>query len=166
MLARNILHAAGAAVPEVIEKVRPAFERAVSEYAEAVEALPEKISSSALVDAGPEALGAYQTALGAVAVINRVDAWLAGLAQLPAYAGRDNEPALRVLKPANRAEFQTLVNAAGNNVDPYHQRLNSLYIAAVREGIEFAIHTPIETAEIRQRIEAQPIAKPKGVQWV
>jgi hypothetical protein len=155
VLARSVLHTAGAAVPEVIETIRPVFERAVSEYAEAVEALPDEISSSALVDAGPEVLGAYQTAIAAVAVISRVDSWLAGLSNLPAYAGRNPEPALRVLNPTTRAELQAMVNAQGaTNPDLYLQRLNPLYVKAVREGIEFQMHTPVETAKLRADIES------------
>lgn len=62
-----------------------------------------------------------------------MDHWLAGLNCLPAYAGHAVEPALRVLKPETRAQFQALLNVDGNR-NTYHARLNPLYVTAVRKG--------------------------------
>ncbi|OKH76248.1 hypothetical protein EB73_03200 [Mycobacterium sp. SWH-M3] len=164
-LARQVLHRAGAAVPEVIEKIRPQFDKAVIEFTEAVNALPRNITSDELVNAGPAALAAYQRAAEAAQLIASVDHWLASLHGLPAYAGHKPDPTLRVLNPTSRDQLLALDGAQSKtDSDPYLRRLNPLYVAAVRAGIEFEMHTPRESVEIRQRIEAQPVErKPAGV---
>ncbi|WP_421843670.1 hypothetical protein [Mycobacterium sp.] len=159
-LARKIIHVAGTAAPEVIETLRPKFHGAVSEFADAINALPNDISSAALVDAGPSALGAYQNAVAAAQVISDIDSWLASLRDLPAFAGHKPEPLLRVLNPTDHAEIEVLAKAHNaSNVDPQLRRLNPLYIAAVRRGIEFEMHTPTETAKTLQRIESTPLER-------
>jgi hypothetical protein len=152
-----VVNTAGALVPEIIGQIRPAFELAVSEYREALQTLPEDTSSDALVAAGPSTLAEYLRATTAAASIAAFDEWLSGLVWLPAFAGHNPEAALRVLKPTNRAQLHILTNAQGSA-----GALNPLYVAAVRNNIEFEIHTPAEASEIRQLIEAQPVERRGG----
>ncbi len=159
-LAGRILRTAGAVVPEVIESLRPQFDAAVAEFSEAVSTLPEEISDEILVAAGPAVLSEYHRALEAQAVIGRIDGFLSSLHELPAYGGHQREQTLRVLNPVTREQWQALVSAAtGGASGP----LDPLYVTAVREGIDFEMHTPAEAAAIRADIEAQPF-EPKRMQ--
>jgi hypothetical protein len=151
-LAISILHSAEAAVPELIEEIRPEFEKAVSDFTEAVELLPEQVGHDTLVDAGPDVLAAYHRAVAANKVIAKFDAWLAGLVQLPAFAGRTPE-LVRIVKPTTRAELYTLLDSNGHN----YLQLSPLYVIAAREGIEFDLLDPIAASRLREEIEAQPV---------
>jgi hypothetical protein len=163
-LASRILRTAGAVVPEVIDSLRPAFEKAVSGFKEAVSALPNDVSSDALVAAGPAVLADYHLALEEQSVIARIDGWLHTLRELPAYAGHTPDMALRVLAPANRAQLQALVNSASERGGQLG-KLNPIYVVGVNEGINFEMNTPIEAASIRQEIEAQPVVR-KPIQFL
>lgn len=132
---------ASQALPEVIER-RPGFERAVSAFVEAIKGLPEELTSEALVAAGPNVLSEYQNAREAASVIASIYSWLAGLINLPAYAGVQTSPALRMLSAENRGELAKLRAAHQNrNADPLEIELGKLYLAAAREGIEFSLNT-------------------------
>ena len=86
-LGREILALASDAVPGIVEQLQPAFDKAVSVFTESVADLPEPLTSEALVHAGPGALSQYQAAREASQIIATMDSWLAGLVNLPAYAG-------------------------------------------------------------------------------
>jgi hypothetical protein len=153
----EILSAAAEALPDVIDQLRPGFERAVSAFVESVKNLPEPLTSEALVSAGPNVLTEYQNAREAASVIATVDSWLATLNQLPAYAGLQTSPALRVLSPANRGELAKLHTAhERRNADPLEIELGRLYLAAAREGIGFRLNTPAEAEQLKQIIESAP----------
>jgi hypothetical protein len=160
----EILREASQALPDVIEQLRPGFELAVSSFTEAVQNLPEKLTSEALVAAGPSAVNEYQNARDAASIIASLDSWLAELINLPAYAGLQTSPALRVLSPANQGELAKLRAAHDSrNADPLETELGKLYLCAAREGIEFGLNTPAESAQIRQTIESTPREKTRGV---
>ena len=90
----------------------------------------------------------------AASVIATMDSWLADLSQLPAYAGVQTSPALRVLAPANRDEFATLLDALENRgADAAEADLRRLFVVAAREGIAFNLNTPIESARIIQAMQ-------------
>lgn len=138
----------------------------MSAFVEAVENLPEKLTSEALVAAGPSVLSEYQNARAAAAVIESLDSWLAGLINLPAYAGQQTSPALRVLSPSNRGELAKLrTSHERRNADPLEIELGRLFLCAAREGIAFNLNTPAESAQIRQAIEAAPLEKARGVTY-
>jgi hypothetical protein len=95
-----------------------------------------------------------------------MDSWLAELINLPAYAGLQTSPALRVLSPANRGELAKLRAAHDSrNADPLEIELGKLFLCAAREGIAFGLNTPSESAAIRQSIESAPRAKARGVTY-
>jgi hypothetical protein len=153
-LARNILHSAGAAVPEIIESLRPKFDAATAEFTEAVSALPDDVSSDALVAAGAATLSQYHRAIAAQQGIARIDGWLASLLSLPAYAAHATEQTLRVLNPTTRGQLKGLLNAASGSGG---QPLDPIYVFAVKEEIGFEMHTPTETTAIRQAIDSLPV---------
>ncbi|MCW2546788.1 MAG: hypothetical protein JWN96_1248 [Mycobacterium sp.] len=152
LAARDVLSKAAAAVPGIITQLAPEFDRAASEFADAVQALPDDLSDAAIVQAGPSVLADYKRAAQAQGVIAGFDSWIASLRELPGIAGQV-DPVTRVLRPANRDQLAKLEHA---NSKSYGQ-LNPLYVVAVREGVEFGMNTPAEGAAIRARIEALPV---------
>lgn len=126
--ARDVLSKARAAVPEIIEQLTPAFAKAATEFAEAVEALPTDLSDSAIVQAGPAVLTEYHRAMEAQAAIAKYDSWLASLSQLPGLRYQP-DPETRVLSRRPK------------NTNGSFGQLNPNYVAAVREGIAFVLTT-------------------------
>jgi hypothetical protein len=163
-LGLEIMREAAQALPDVIDQLRPGFDRAVSSFVEAVENLPEPLTSEALVAAGPSVLSDYQAAREAASVIATMDAWLATLNQLPIFAGLPTPPALRVLSPSTRSELSKLTTVHGSHkADSVEAALGTIYVVAAREGIEWSLNTPAESAQIRQTIESAPREKAKSV---
>lgn len=162
-LAGEILTAATEALAEAIDQLRPAFERTVSSFTQAVRGLPEPLTSDALVTAGPSVVDEFQTARSAAQFINTVDAWLASLVDLPSFAGMAASPALRVLSPSNSGELAKLERVhATSRAGSVELELGTLYVCAARENIAFSINTPRDSALLRQNIESAPRAKAKG----
>ncbi|OZE26579.1 hypothetical protein CH256_17470 [Rhodococcus sp. 05-2254-6] len=162
---RGILREASSAVPDMIEQLRPGFEKAVADYVEAVSELPSDLTSDGLVKAGPEALAAFQAAQTAKATISAVDSWVAKLLELPKYVGKP-DPVLRVLKPTTRDELSKLLTAHSKAGNALENQIGPLYFVAAKEGIEFTINTPQESEAIRAEIDAQPQPKRTGERWV
>ncbi|MHC6213872.1 hypothetical protein [Rhodococcus ruber] len=155
-VAREVLRTAGAAVPSVIDQLTPRFDAAVATFKAAVDKLPEELTADGLVKAGPDALKAYGDAKEAAGVIARIDSWLAGLVQLPAYGGRRPHAALRVFAPEDPAQLRVLVDAASaTKVDALVRDLDPVLLAGVRAGITTELHTPIEADQLQQEIQAQ-----------
>lgn len=155
---QEVTRQAGAAVPAVITELTPAFERSVSSFTEAVNGLPDDLTSDQLVAAGAATVSLYLAAKEAAAHIAVVDGWLASLVDLPYYAGLPQEPCLRVTSPLNRDELLVLLNAhQANNVDPLVRDLNPVYVAAAKNGIAFKISDPREQAARREQIESAPV---------
>jgi hypothetical protein len=71
-----------------------------------------------------------------------------------------------VLSRSSRGELAKLQTAHGSGrTDRLEVELGKVYLAAARQGIEFGLNTPAESAQIRQSIESAPREKPKGVVW-
>jgi hypothetical protein len=156
-LAVEIIRAASDAVPEIIDQLRPTFERAVSVFTESVGKLPDELTSEALVAAGPDVLTEYHAAREAAATIHSIDGWIASLADLAAYSGYEPDRILRVLAPSTRAEL-VKVSAADRDAEPLVRELGESYLTAVELGVEFKMNTPQESAELREELESQPVA--------
>jgi hypothetical protein len=154
LAARDMVAKAGAAVPEIVKQLTPDFDRAATEFTEAVKLLPDNVTSEALVSAGPAALEAYQAARSASAAIAGVDEWLSSLEEIPGLAS-ERLPLLRVLRPATNGQIYRLEQARDARVDSAHERLNKVYVEAARLGIEFGINTPREAVELRNSIHAK-----------
>lgn len=154
VLAGNVLRLAGEAIPGILEQLRPEFDSAAAEFAEAVEQLPRELTPAALVNAGPAALEAYQRAQTAEAVIAQVGGWLNSLHHVPGATTETSVFGLQVLAPRTRAEYSALQKAQANELG-----LNPGYVAAVRESIEFRLNTPAEQKLLRLAIESEPVPK-------
>jgi len=51
------------------------------------------------------------------------------------------------------------------SADPVELELGKIFVAAVREGVEFRLNTPVESAQILQSIESTPREKARGVAY-
>jgi hypothetical protein len=151
--ARKVIQLAAAFVPEVINQLSPEFDRAVAEFGDAVQALPDDLSDAAIVQAGPAVLAEYQRAAQAQGVIAGLDNWIASLRELPGFGAAEPDPITRVLRPSNRPQLSKLGSAGGKR----YGQLNPLYVVAVREGVRFGLNTPSEAAAIRAHIQASPV---------
>ncbi|UPK65309.1 hypothetical protein MYP14_08335 [Rhodococcus pyridinivorans] len=153
-LARQVLNAAGAAVPTILEGIKPGFEAAVTKFAKAAERLPDDLSSDSLVKAGPDALVALGEAREAAAEIKQVESYLASLVQLPAYSVFGHHPALRIFAPESPEQLSVLTNARNNKRhDPLVRELGPILWHGIKAGVPTALNTPDESARIRDELE-------------
>lgn len=163
----SVLELARAEVPSVIEKMTPAFDAAVSAYVDAVECLPDELSSDALVAAGPATLEAYQAAVGAAQVLSQVNSWVTGLNRLAGVGGAADF-SVQILAPRSRRELDELDRIKRDTrTDAVAQQVVPVFQLAARRGIPFEIHSPGEAQILRAELEAQPVAEPGPIrgQW-
>ena len=155
-LANKIVREAGDAVPDLVEQLTPGFETEAAKFAEAVAKLPQELTSETIVSsADPSVLTAFGDAKQAASHLAAVEAWVAGLAQLPQFAGVESHPVLRVIAPDTHSRLYTLLTARDEvRHDDLVRQLNPVFLAAARIGIKFEIHTPREADQLRQRLEA------------
>ncbi|WP_138843892.1 hypothetical protein [Rhodococcus pyridinivorans] len=153
-LARQVLNAAGAAVPTLLEGLKPQFEAAVAKFQSAAGRLPYDLSAESLVKAGPDALAALGEAREASAEIKRIDSWLAHLVDLPAYGGHDSDPALRLFAPETPEQLHVLTNARANKRhDQLVKELDPVLWHGIKAGVPTALNTPHDIARIREELE-------------
>ncbi|MGW6424015.1 hypothetical protein ACWF82_15165 [Nocardia sp. NPDC055053] len=158
--ARNVLWHGDDAVPGIIEQLTPEFEKRVAAYTEAVQKLPEEITMESIASAGPDTLAVWQEARTQARELDWINNWLSSLLALPSF--RKHNEFLRYLRlavPANRTEFHALKEAAeaASRTDSYRAEINPIYLATVRNGIEWGINTPESADAIVSDIQAQPI---------
>lgn len=154
--ALEVLGKATAAVPVVIEQLTPEFDKHAEAYCTAVSALPDVVDSDSLLQAGADAVTAYENARAEAAWLNQVSSWVAETRGLPGFAGLDVEVPLRILRPADAMQLAKLDAAQYKNVNQTLGALNKVFYTAAREGIEFGINTLRECAEIRQSLAITP----------
>lgn len=150
--AREIHNAAGAAVPDVIGQLTPRFDEHARVYVDAVAKLPVEITSDSLLDAGPDAVKAYEAAKAAAAALGDISWWIAETRHLPGHT-RDAEPVLRILRPKDALQLSKLDTAhstAGSKSQAL-RAIDPVLYAAATNSIEFGINTLPEAAEIRDR---------------
>ncbi|WP_455900759.1 hypothetical protein [Rhodococcus gordoniae] len=153
--ARDVLANATAAVPVVIDRLTPEFDKHAEAYTTAVAALPDIVDSDSLVQAGPAAVTAYGTAQTEAIWLNKVSSWVAETRDLPGF-GLDVDVPLRILRPTDALQLAKLDAAQHSNVNQTLGALNKVFYTAAREGIEFGINTLRECAEIRQSLAITP----------
>jgi hypothetical protein len=153
LLAQRVLAEAADAVPPIIERLRPQFDSAATEYRAAVADLPDDTTPAALVHAGAAAVESYRRAVDAEAQLGRFHAFVNTLQNVPGHPTR-LEPLAFLLRPTTRAELQALIDASGKRE---RDALNPLYLKAVELGVKFALNTPAEAAAIVDDINAQPV---------
>lgn len=165
VLVSSVLDGARAEIPKVIEKLTPAFDKAVETYVSAVNELPDDLSSDVLVAAGPETVKSYQTATGAAALLAQIDSWVASLQRLT--GGDVPDKSVRILAPENHRELDKLDSVRLNRRDTTPNVIVPVFLAAAREGIKFEVHTPSEAQTLRAKIEAQPVSDAPKIygQW-
>ena len=150
--AQVVKREAARAVPEIIEALAPAFEEHAAAYSEAVLKLPEKVSSDALVTAGPDALAAYGVARQEAAEINKVSGWIGSTADVLNIPS-GSEGFLHVLAPDDAAQLAQLDSAgiaAGRTADRTYRAINPVYFTAVRLGVPFKINTVKDARALRK----------------
>jgi hypothetical protein len=140
--ARNITNLAGPAVPGFIEDMTPEFDKHVAAYTEAVSQLPDEVTPEALVAAGADAVTAYATAQREAQQLNRFDRWVSDTGQLPTVSGHNQDPVLRILKPATVTKLFKLDEAHSRPSQPTLVAIDPVYFTAVKEGVEFGINNP------------------------
>ena len=161
-LAADLIHAAADAVPEVIDQLRPEFDKAVAVYVEAVAQLPESFSGDTIADAPEAVQGAYRTAADAASTIRKIDSWLGSLGDLPTHGSYTSDRELRVLAPKNRDELAAVMT--NPKLSKSEDKLHGLYLTAARTGVGFAMSTPAEATALRKELDATPFTR-KPIQF-
>ena len=154
-LAVDLLYAATEAVPELMDQLRPEFDKAVTTYVEAVAQLPEKFTGDDVADAPEPVQAAYRAAVEADSVIRKVDSWLGSLGDLPRHGSYNPDRECRVLAPKDRNELTALMT--NPKLSRSEEKLHGLFLVAARAGVEFKMSTPAEASAIRAAIDATPI---------
>jgi uncharacterized protein YidB (DUF937 family) len=148
--ARRVNAEAAAAIPEIIEKLTPEFDKHAAAYVDAVAKLPEDLAAETLVAAGADAVVAYADAQREAGHLNLVSSWVASTRNLPGHS--DNpDPVLSILRPHTAEQLAELDKAHRNthNTNPTLAALNPVWFTAAREGVEFAVNTVPEAALVR-----------------
>ena len=163
-LGRELLMVAGEVVDELVEALRPGFDRAASQFCEAVMLLGDDLSAAGILRSGHAQT--YSVAVEAQDELLRVDRFLAGLAHLPRWGGNKHDPQLRILAPKDRNQLQALTNAHGKHDPAKYGDLNAMFVCAAREQIPFVMHLPDECSELRHAIETAKIEPNPNARFV
>ena len=163
-IAQDVIAAADAAVPALLEQLRPEFDAAVVTYTEAVGELPDTFTGDTIAEAPADVQNAYRDACEAAAVIRRVDRWLASLGDLPSHRSPTPDRELRVLAPTTRAELRDVMSDP--KVSKAEAKLDGMYLNAARIGVAFEMHTPAEATALRKLIDAMPVVREAATRLV
>lgn len=148
---RGIVHAVGDAVTVIREQLTKTFDEAAADFRSSVERLPDPLTAETLVEAGPDALAAFQSTKAAAAELAKIDGWLASLSQLPQFAGHKPDPNVRITAPKDRTEYAAV---AVKQREPLVQQLGEQAYNAARAGVEFRMMLPAETTAQLEEINA------------
>jgi hypothetical protein len=146
----RVLLTAGEVLPDVLVQLQPRLIAASEALAAALELLPDhNPTPEVLVNAGPSALEAFQSAQAAIAELDALDRFAASMG---AIFGHQGEVALRLLTVTTREDFQTILRAKDKQGS-----LRPLWVTAVTTpGVVFAINTPAQSKEIRRVLDSLP----------
>ena len=162
--ARNVIHQGRLAVPDVIDKLTPRFDRRAEAYVAAVALLPEDITSDTLLAAGPEAVASYQDAQREAQYLNTISSWVFQAGSLFGLT-KEAYPAIRILRPVTLLELIKLEEAQWKPaVNPTLQALDPVLVAAARLGVEFGVNTMLECASMKQRLESE-LKRPNAISF-
>jgi hypothetical protein len=157
-LAQEVIQAAGAAVPTVIEKLQPEFDDAVGAYLAAVAVLPERFTADQLLgDSAIEA--AHKAASEAASRIKRIDTWLGRTADLPGYVTTERSSVMRVVAASDRNQLQALLDAGTQKTSPAEQKIVPTYRVAADLGLTWRMAPQAEAENLRREINAMPAVK-------
>jgi hypothetical protein len=151
-LAGKVLKAADAAVPELLDAMRPGADKAWEAFRVAAEGLPADLKPQTLVDGGSAAVDAYHACHAAQARVDRYATWLGSLYHLDSFSNCRREPLLLLLAPQTRKELQLLVDNSDRK-----NGINGAFLTAAAEGIEFRLANPYEAVMLAEEIRMQKI---------
>lgn len=150
-LARKVLRVAADSVDAIFKAEQSAFDEAVAVFTENVSLLPEQIDPVALVNSGGKTVDAYGVAVEANKILEKYAGWIGSLKNLPVYAVGEYHPALAILQPESRNEYQYLLDVRATD-----SALNDQFVYAVRNGIKFGMNTPAEISALITRFNNEP----------
>ena len=150
---RQVMAEAAEAVPDIISKLTPEFDRHAAAYVAAVVQLPEDLTADALVAAGPDAVIAFGVAQAEVAYLRKIAAWVASTGQLPDHRGDPDAELRGIVKPESHSQLAVLRNAAAGRESHELYAVDKVLFAAARNGVPFAILTLRETAQLREQLQ-------------
>jgi hypothetical protein len=161
-LAHRVIAAATAAVPEIVEELKPTFDKAVQRYVAAVEKLPARFTADELLGA-PEVEEAHREACDAAKDVKRIDVWLASTADLPGHGSSERHSVLRVVSASSRSELKALLDSEKAKHSVAEQKVVPMYRTAVELGLEWRMATAAEATAARREIDSTPVPRSKFV---
>ncbi|AWG62444.1 hypothetical protein DDT46_00455 [Mycobacteroides abscessus] len=156
MSATHIIKLARQFAPEARNQLAVEFDKHAKAYTEAVQKLPEELTSESLIAAGPDAVSAYSAAQTEVEHLRQVRSWVSDVRGIPGLGAGEDSLVLNVLRPSGIEQLHQLDAALYANVDPALDRLDRVFVTAVREGVEFGINLPAESHRIRAELAYSP----------
>lgn len=142
--------------PEARDQLAVEFDTHAQAYTEAVQKLPEDLTSESLIAAGPDAVSAYSVAQAEVEHLRQMRSWVSDIRRIPGLGVGDADLVLNVLRPSDIEQLHRLDMALSAKVDPVLGRIDPVFAAAVHEGVEFRINLPAESHRIRSELAYSP----------
>ncbi|SIM00775.1 Uncharacterised protein [Mycobacteroides abscessus subsp. abscessus] len=154
--AAQVIQLARQFAPEARDQLAVEFDKHAQAYTEAVRKLPEELTSESLIAAGPDAVSAYSVAQAEVEHLRQVSRWVSDVRVIPGLSAGADTRVLNVLRPSDIEQLHRLDTALRAEVDPALGRIDPVFAAAAREGIEFGINLPAESHRIRSELAYSP----------
>lgn len=154
--AAQVIQCARQFAPEARDQLAVEFDKHARAYVDAVQKLPEELTSESLVSAGPDAVSAYSAAQAEVEHLRQVSRWVSDVRGIPGLSAGADTRVLNVLRPSDIDQLHRLDTALRAEVDPALGRIDPVFAAAAREGVEFGINLPAESHRIRSELAYSP----------
>lgn len=145
--------------PEARDQLAVEFDKHARAYVDAVQKLPEELTSESLVSAGPDAVSAYSVAQAEVEHLRQARSWVSDIRRIPGLGVGENDYVLNVLRPSDIEQLNRLDEALYAKVDPALDRIDRVFVTAAREGIEFGINLPAEIHDLRQNNTIREVSR-------
>lgn len=163
-LGQELMALAGEVVDDLLAALAPRFERAASQFCEAVMLLGDDLTAAGILRNGQAA--EYSLAVEAQAELLVIDRFLAGLNYLARFSGHRPDPQLRILAPKDRNQLQVITNGHSKHHPGKYGDLNSMLVVAARQQIPFAMHDPAECSVLRSEIENAKVERNPNIRFV
>ncbi|RIT28650.1 hypothetical protein D2E76_27320 [Mycobacteroides abscessus] len=154
--AAQVIKLARQFAPEARNQLAVKFDKHAKAYTEAVQKLPEELTSESLIAAGPDAVSAYSVAQAEVEHLREVRSWVSDVRRIPGLSAGEDNHVLNVLRPCDIEQLHRIDAALYAKVDPVLDRIDRVFVTAVREGVEFGINLPAESQRIRAELAYSP----------
>lgn len=159
MSAAHIIKLARQFAPEARDQLAVEFDKHARAYTEAVQKLPEELTSESLIAAGPDAVSAYSAAQAEVEHLRQARSWVSDVRRIPGLGAGENDPVLNVLRPSDIDQLNLLDASLYAKVDPALDRIDRVFVTAAREGIKFGINLPAEIHDLRQNNTIREVSR-------